>query len=95
MRELHYKDSLETDGFRLAVDEKNNSTRPYKLKDYINLRAGRKTIESIFSTIRRPYPKECMLYVPDFELKVVNFVFCSYNYICCLISLIEKEILLK
>ncbi len=81
--DYEYEDSLETDGFRLAVDRKSNSTRPYKLEDYVNLRVHRKTIEGTFSTIMRLMPKRIhAVRARGFELKVVNFVVAAATIFC-------------
>lgn len=48
--DYEYEDRLEEKhSLRLAVDRKSNSTRGYRLEDYVNLKKHRKTIESTFS----------------------------------------------
>ena len=41
--DYEYEDYLENKNIRFAVDRKFNTKRPYRLEDYVNLRAHRKT----------------------------------------------------
>ena len=78
-----YEDQLLSKGIKLAIDRKSNSSRPYDLEDYVNLRTHRKTIEGTFSTITGLMQKKIHA-VTDrgFELKIINFVIAAATIFC-------------
>jgi hypothetical protein len=78
-----YEDQQLSNGIKLAIDRKSNSTRPYELEDYVNLRNHRKTIEGTFSTIVSLMPKKIhAIIAKGFELKVISFVIAAASIFC-------------
>jgi hypothetical protein len=78
-----YEDQQLNNGIKLAIDRKSNSTRPYELEDYGNLRNHRKTIEGTFSIITSLMPKKIHAVIArGFELKVISFIIAVASIFC-------------
>ncbi|WP_284452645.1 IS982 family transposase [Parachlamydia acanthamoebae] len=81
--DYEYEDQMLREGIKMAVDRKSNSTRPYEIEDYVNLRRHRKTIEGILSTIMNLMPKKIHAVVArGFELKIIHFVIGAATIFC-------------
>lgn len=81
--DYRYEDEMLKEGVKMAVDRKSNSTRPYELEDYVNLKKHRKTIEGIFASITNLMPKKIHAIVArGFELKIINFIIAAATTFC-------------
>lgn len=81
--DYEYEDRMLKDGVKMAVERKINSTRPYDLEDYVNLKTHRKTIEGTFSTVTNLMPKKVHAVVArGFELKIISFVIAAATIFC-------------
>ena len=70
-----YEDELDSYGIHLGVDRKSNSSRGYKLEDYVNLRAHRKTIETTFSRVTALMGRKIHAVTGrGFEIKILGFI---------------------
>ena len=73
--DYEYEDYLEKRNIRFAVDRKLNTKRPYRLEDYVNLRAHRKTVEMTFNAITREMARKIHAVLSKgIELKILGFV---------------------
>lgn len=81
--DYEYEDQMLEEGIRMAIDRKSNSTRPYELEDYTNLRTHRKTIEDTFSVTTNLMPKKIhAVTARGFELKIINFIIAAATIFC-------------
>jgi hypothetical protein len=66
---------LELRGQRLVADRKMNSTRPLHVRDFLDLRGIRKTVETTFSRIMALMPRKIHAVTEKgFEIKAMGFV---------------------
>ena len=70
-----YEEKIKNTGKKLIAERKGNSLKPLDLEDYINLKAHRKKIETVFSKITGYISRKIQAVTSrGFRLKVLNFI---------------------